>query len=79
MALSYFDFSTPELEIRGCRELRAPLNSPAAGSPKITGFYTQHLLVAFEDAVGLPGKNLNFEPCTPSSVGGTSHCIPLDS
>ena len=49
------------LEIRGCQEPRAPLTSPAAPSnfcrePKdVPAFYTEHLQVAFEDAVGLPG------------------------
>ena len=58
------------LEIRGCWEPRAPLNSPAGcgslkflqGAQRCTGFYTEHLQVALEDGIGLPGKNLNFEP-----------------
>ena len=32
------------------------------GAQRFTVLYTEHLKVAFEDAVGLPGKKLNFEP-----------------
>ena len=59
------------LEIRGCRERRAPLNASAAPSnicrePKYVLFDIQNTLKfyeAFDDAIGLPEKNLNFEPC----------------
>ena len=51
------------LKIRGCREPRAPLSATAAPSnfcrePK----YTEHFHEAYDDAIGLPGINLNFEP-----------------
>ena len=62
---------TPGLEIRGCRQPRAPLNAPAASSnfcrePKYVLFkwLTEHFYEAYEDAIWLPGKNLNFEPWT---------------
>ena len=48
--------------MRGCQEPRPPLNSPAApskilqGAQRCTGFSTQHLQFAFEDAIGLPEK-----------------------
>ena len=48
-----------------------------------TGFYTHHLWVAFEDAIGLLGNNLNFEPwntkkdITVSVSAAHDYCITL--
>ena len=56
------------LEIRGCRELRAPLNVLAAPSnfcrePKYVLFDIQKTFFeAYEDAIGLPGKILISSP-----------------
>ena len=47
--------SSGSLKLNFCREPKNVLVS----------YYTQHLLEAFEDAIGLPGKILNFEPCMP--------------
>ena len=61
-------FRASGLEIMGCREPMASLNAPVAPSnfcrePKYILLDIQKpFYEAFEDAIGLPGRNLNFEP-----------------
>ena len=63
------DLCKAGLEIRGCWEPRAPLNTPAAPSnfcrePNDVLFAIHNTFMkAYENAIGLPGKNCNFEPC----------------
>ena len=60
--------SLPGLEIRGCREPRAPLNAPAAPSnvcrePKYVLFDIQNTFMKLmKMQLGSLEKNLNFEP-----------------
>ena len=66
---------------RGILELSCGSLKFLQGSQKCTGFYTQHLLVAFEDAIGLSGIKTHFHALVdimffcyqaPNSLGGHS-------
>ena len=74
---SKFQFLISGLEIRGCQgslEIFCGSLKFLQGAQRYTGFYAQHLQVAFKDAIRLPWKNLISSPESGELFGRCLSC-----